>query len=340
MVFSQNITPTRLDVRWGADFHARVDMFQHPTRLPSGNPVMVYRHGGGGWLYDKRLPWTALGTFNVLANWLMQQSELPFDFWSVGSPQYDWSAPIPSGHLPTTRPEPLTRAVVFPENVEWLKTFYQWANRHALGGQIVPELGTDLGHTKGDYIGLGSSFGTLMQTTAQFSGPRVPGTTNAVIAPGGRFGPYAGGGGVKGLLLFAALLDIRTLAGLDQIYQGHLTGLYGTHSQGQWNRVPTWMKAAFSPLAYLEAGQTRYAVPHYIVHEQVGNGLKPYGDPATGAGNDPHDAAMNAPWIAALTAAGIPAVGEVVPLGDWETEVAGAALSQRVLTWARGVLNR
>lgn len=343
MAFSQNITPTHLDVRWGADLHCRVDILQHAVRLPEGNPVAVIRSGGGGMSRDKREPWVAGEPFNGFANWLNQQTALPIDVWSVSTPQSHYTLPVVAAHLATTFDDQLTRPVLFPENVDWLKTFFQWANRFAVGGEVLPELGTNLGHRAGDYIGVGREFGALLQAVASFSGPKPPATSNGQLIPGGRFGPYGTSSSIKGLVLLDLVVDVRNLAGVEQVYWGALKGLFGTYEQLlEWQRIPTWVKAAASPIAYIERGEVRNVVPQYLVYQGLGNHLKPYGDPATGAGADVRDSAQLNTYAAALASV-VPAlryVGEAIAVGDWETEVNGAALSSRVFAFMRAALGR
>lgn len=343
MPFSQDITPTHIDLRWGPDHHCRVDILQHATRLPEGNPVFVIRFGGGGMTRDKREPWVAAGALNVFANWLNQQTALPVDVWSVSTPQSHYQSPVVAAHLTTTFDDYLTRPVLFPESVYWLKSFFQWANRHAVGGEDVPELGATLGHRAGDYIAVGREFGALLQAVAAFSGPNPPATSNGQLIPGGRFAPYGTSSAIKGLVLLDLIPDVRKIAGIESIYWSSMRGLFGTYVvQSEWERIPAWAKAAASPIAYIQRGETRFVVPQYLVQQNLGNHLKPYGDPATGAGADVRDSDQHTAYRAALdaTVPPLPYVAELIAPDDWETEVNGAALSSRVFTWARTVLNR
>lgn len=343
MPFSQNITPTILDARWGPDHHCRVDVLQHATRIPEGNPVLVIRHGGGGMTSDKREPWVAGGAFNVLANWLHQQTALPFDVWSIATPQSHYGSPVSAAHLSTTYNDRLTRPVLFPESVEWLKFFFQWANRYAVGGDVLPETGATLGHKAGDYIAAGREFGALLQAVAAFSGPHPPATTNGQLLPGGRFAPYGTSSAVKGLVLLDLITDVRAPGGIEQVYWSAMQGLFGTYGAlNEWQRVPASAKAAASPIAYVQRGETRHVLPQYLVQQGLGNHLKPYGDPATGAGADVRDSDQHLAYVAALnaTAPVLPFTAELIVASDWETEVNGAALSSRVFNWARTVLNR
>lgn len=344
MVFSQNITPDHLDVQWDIDAHCRVDIALHSVRAPEGNPAFVIRNSGdGGMGRDKREPWVAGQPFNVLANWLLQQTIMPCDVWSVSTPQSHWGNPVSAAHLSTTSDERMTRPVLFPESVYWLKTFFQWANRFAVGGEVHWQLGTTLGHKAGDYVGVGRGFGALLQAVACFSGPRPPATSNGQLIPGTEFGPYGTTSAIKALVLHDLPIDVRNLAGVEQLYWFAMRGLFGTYETiAEWQSVPQWVKAQASPLAYVQRGETRFMVPQYLVGTAVGNRIHPFGDPATGAGSDIRDAQQWSDYNVALAAVVPPSVraGEIIVDGAWETELAGAAISQRVLDFCRLALNR
>jgi len=340
MAYSQNVTTGQLvlDVRWGSDLHARVDLFKHATRLPGGNPVFVIRHDGL-MTGDRRAPWVAGGRLNVFANWLNQQTALPCDVWSVESPQMRWDSPTAAAHLTTTTDEAATRAVYAPESVEWLRSFVQWAKRHAEGGEPHPDLGATLGNHVRDIFGVGDALGALLWAIAAYAGPRAPKTSGGTLVQGVRFGPYATDSTLRGLVLLGMPIDLRSIGG-EQVYPTAVRGLFGTLTTGEWNRVPQLAKAACSPLAYVQRGETRWHVPQYVVHEDLGNHVKPYGDPATGAGADLRDGAQWTTYTQALAAANLSWAGELIATNDWNDEALGAAISARVHTWARAVMGR
>lgn len=89
-----NLEPHLKDVRWGDDFAQTFDVLRHPVRDPGGNPVLVYRHGGGATLRDKRLPWIASGNGNPLAFYCNNISSPHFDVISIGTRQAAWDLPM------------------------------------------------------------------------------------------------------------------------------------------------------------------------------------------------------------------------------------------------------
>lgn len=337
MVLNVNIVPTHLDVRWAHDVHCRVDILKHPTRSPDGNMAFVYRHGGGGINRDKRLPWVAGGTCNLLANYLMAQP-FPVDFWSVESPQAKWGTPISAAHLPTTTNEVETVPVLFPKSADYLRLFAQWAKFHAFGREPVPELGVDLGHNPSRMIGVGSSYGACLWAWTALGGRRAPRTTAGRFGCNGRFGPYPDDSSMAGLVLFEMPIDLRNLGGVDQTYWGAIPGLLGAFTLPEWLKIPAHVKAAASPLAYLQAGETANYTPQYVIHEDVGNHVKPYGDPATGGGANVHDGAQWGTYTGALAAANLSWAGELTVANAWSDETEGPLISARVLSWARGVV--
>lgn len=81
------LVPQIVDRKWGRDWHQRFDYLQHPTRDPGGNPVLLYRHPGGGNSGTKGSVWTvnqgANGFANYLANVRTAAGDTHFDFASI-----------------------------------------------------------------------------------------------------------------------------------------------------------------------------------------------------------------------------------------------------------------
>lgn len=163
-----NLSPHLKDIRWGSDFAQTFDVLRHPVRDPGGNPVLVYRHGGGATLRDKRLPWIASGNGNPLAFYCNNITSPHFDVISIGTRQAAWD--LPMGSSPKNDDfgwqAPKLGRSVFPPHV--------W-DEFKLAIIAIKARAADLGINPNKIIVMGTSFGADTFITLALT-PPISGT--------------------------------------------------------------------------------------------------------------------------------------------------------------------
>lgn len=88
------LTPTLQDQYYGPNAHQRFDLYRHPIRDRGGNPVFIYRHGGGWQSKDKRLLSVDTDESNTLAFALLGDQDVHFDVISINTRQARWDTPV------------------------------------------------------------------------------------------------------------------------------------------------------------------------------------------------------------------------------------------------------
>ena len=89
------LTPTTQDTFYGPSIHQSYDVYRHSVRDPGGNPVIIYRHGGGWAGNDKRDIGVDANAPNRLAAYLLARTaptDTHFDIISVESRQRSFSS--------------------------------------------------------------------------------------------------------------------------------------------------------------------------------------------------------------------------------------------------------
>jgi hypothetical protein len=315
-----DLTPQILDRRWGEDFHERLDILQHSTRLAGGNPCVIFRHGGGASAGDKRYPWVHNNTGNPLATYLNQLSApgiTPFDVISVGTPQASWGSPISAPHLGSTFDEPITTSGIFPRSFKSAQRVVAWVKQHA------EELGLS-----GECILYGGSFGAQLWLATQAWPPLV--VTRSAAQQLGRYEARRADSRALGIINEAGQIDYRNLEGVDQILWTWGDDIVGAYTQTEWDALPVGMKEAISVMAFLDKGDHRWIPPILSVYEVRGNHVKPYANP--------HDDSQLDTLHAALGVAGIPNVPMRIAIDQWIDPVLGPQLSQAVYAWMVSLL--
>lgn len=313
-----DLTPQILDRRWGDDFHERLDILQHPIRLPGGNPAVLFRHGGAMQSGDKRFPWTNGNTGNPLATYLngLGAGFTPFDFVSLGTPQAAFS-PISAPHLPTTFDEPRTIPSYYPDNYKALPRAIAWLREHRA------EFGLS-----GQFIGYGGSAGAHLYLATQCWPPllRLRSETqrfykNEALREDSR---------VLGIINESGQIDYRNILGVDQILWTWGDAHFGAWTQTEWDNVPNEMKASISIMAFLERGDIRWVPPILSVYEIRGGHVHPY--------SNPHDDAQLDTLHDKLDELGLPNERHRIQVDDWTDATAGPILSQQVYAWMVSLL--
>lgn len=270
-----SLTPQVVDRRWGPSVHHRYDVLQHPVRDHGGNPAIIWRHGSFGGS-DKRVPWIASGAGNALAHYLNQSArEVHFDFISVGLRQGAWNNPSdthPSNASIGWYDEPIDGPTHYPDTFEDMK-------RAILA---IKSAAYDLGINPGRLIVGGDSAGADVAFHSQFTEPWY----RDYAGPVGGSSRFRDGDGfdsrVQGILWHRGQPDFRYVTGTStETHVGSVwQNLFGTFTDAERAALPTHLRDAVSPLAYLERGDTRWAVPLYAMYDSVGVGVttKPYSD--------------------------------------------------------------
>lgn len=97
-----DIVPTSslVDVRYGPDAHQRYDVAKHSVTDPTGNPCILWRHGGGWNTNDKRQPFfrsqRGNNLFEVLLNNHRGPNDMHFTCISYETRQAAWGSPLQS----------------------------------------------------------------------------------------------------------------------------------------------------------------------------------------------------------------------------------------------------
>lgn len=167
-------TPTFSNVRWGGDAWSLCDIYQNPTRLSGGNPVVFVRHGGGGtvgsyvdgrdstngedfyflmWLNGRTNP----GTLGASA-----QPSLPWDIVHFTSGQETWSNTTNVGALGDKINR--SRSVYFPDAIRDCQ--------RAIAS--IKSLGSTYGFNPNRVVTYGNSHGATLTGLSQLAPPLMP----------------------------------------------------------------------------------------------------------------------------------------------------------------------
>lgn len=292
-----DLFPQTLDFDLGEGCFA--DILQHPEHVTGKTPAMVFLHGGGGIVGDRRAIWPDGGSMNRFATHLFGSQQSAFDVISLGLPQFANQGHSQSGHLQPIVPTPT--GAVYPESFDLL-------------GYSLDRIG-QLFEPSGIVLA-GASYGAIQAGVQMLRAP-LP---------------------IAGVIGYYLVPDVRAQGGVDSMHWSALKGLFGTTTLAQWNAVPVTKKREASFRWYLERGATANYRPVYGIFERIGDHIKPYGDPAR-PGSAIHDGAQLGTLVQALTAAGLPHESDLLPVqGAWETAQFGDPLSQRVEKWMLGLL--
>jgi acetyl esterase/lipase len=336
------IIPTVADIRWGRSMCQRMDQLKHPIRDAGGNPWIAHRHGGGGVVGSKEADWISTvggGTFANFAQYLntvkTAASDTHFDCIALGTRQAILSPPQFRGDQ-----------AFFPECVLDVKRAIMTIKTRAAEMGLDPNKGFLMGESHGGWL-------TLM---TMCTAPLV-GNGGSKTEQLRRYGAASFDSTVRGYISQSGMIDVRRTANVDQIHFTNLQAWFGTRADianetgtapnntgVEWNAVTADLKAATSPLAYIENNDTRYFRPLYITGAIVGNHVHPYGDPnGSGSGDfgpSVHDSKQATDLYAAMQAKGLNATLNLFNRGDFDIfgSPTATALSLQLYTWLQGIL--
>lgn len=332
------ITPTISDFRYGRRLFQKLDTYQHPIRDAGGNPAVIKLHGGGGVVGAKEDTWTG-GTNTNFAEYLHTTrnaaSDLHFDTIAVETRQKIFTTPQFRGDQ-----------AYFPETIIDVKRAIIAIKARAA------ELGID--PTK--LFLMGESHGGWKTLMCMCTAPLV-GAGGGAPEQLRRLDQTNYDSIVRGYISQSGMIDVRRTGNVDQIHYASLGAWFGTRDDAanqtgafpndtgvEWNAVPAQLKAAASPLAYVEAGATRFFRPLYITGATSGNHTHPYADPAgpTGPDGGPniHDGQQGLDLYNAMKARGLSATDGRYAQGSWDTfgSAAATAVSLGVYNFMASVL--
>lgn len=307
-----NLTPNYMYVPYGTNVHEHISILKHPVRLANGNPVFVCRHGGAGIGGDWRLFVVPGGReLNLFCNYVLTQTAFPCDIILLETPQWDWQFPTVCTHLPTSHDEPVTQLLTYPNNVDSLKLALEWIQNHSKGQLPVAAIGGDLDIDPEQIRFFGHSHGARLGLVAMFT-YELP---------------------ITCLVNYQGPTDVRKDAvGLDTVHWSALQGDAGINSQATWDLVPRLTKQKLSPDWFIQRGLVSHAKPQYVIFEDVGDGIHPFGDPAR-PGSNYHDAAIYHTYTNLLAAASLPHEKELITHNSWSDTT-----SEHILQWANDVI--
>lgn len=237
---------------WGAQPWEKFDVYPHATRDPTGNPVIVYRHPGGGiggyyndvWTTNRAPAWffKYLHTTTSLG--------LHFDVISVETAQRSIDT-LATGRKTFV----LGHANDFQRAVSALKQ--------------IGRIGFSGGTYKSDprrYVGWGESHGANVEALSQVM-PRI-------FAPpiwGEKSSFSTSDPALNAIVYHIGQPDVRDGVSL----YSNMVGWQGTNlaAATQWNALPVALKQAMSLQWYVEQGN---GVPLYIMYAVLGDHIKPY----------------------------------------------------------------
>lgn len=255
------LTPTTVDAFYGNDAHQRYDHYKHPIRDPGGNPLFVYRHGGGWQTKDKRLLSIDTDESNTLASYLLGSQDVHFDVISINTRQARWDTPVSSAAFGYN--EACDRPTYFPEAWVDYKRAILFFKLNA----------AQLGINPAKIIAGGSSAGACMALWSQCTPPLVTGPSNEGSG-------YQGGqiqratnirqtsGNLRarmdsttlGVWYHLGLPDFRLVGSTETVTASQWYSVYGVANATAAAALSTAAREAISAIAYIEKN-TPYWVP-------------------------------------------------------------------------------
>lgn len=302
-----NLTPDFTNVVWGSGPNEMYDLYRGPGTGP--RRVVTFLHFGGGTSWDHKQPALAgSGGGNALAYYLTRSPVAeaigPTDFISLNYEQFRWDFPTPVTHIPpyVSTPNPTIMPAQRTRLLAFFNTYFPANLNTTLPGASGPNNWEINRHH-----GFGSSQGGVLLTLQMFL-TGLP---------------------IRTLIVESPIPDYRSLI----VYWQTAEGMYGDGSFAAWVARALSDKNAITELLQLGVLPATYK-PMQILNAIGGNGIIPYGDPATGANFSIHDTAQ---WQALKTALeDILAThrAEKFERGAWQDPNLGAhQISMRTADW-------
>ena len=313
-----DLTPTTADIRYAPSLQCRLDYFANATVQNGGNAAWVFAHGGG-WNGTDR---TAMRLTDANGHSPCEYallSGLTVNKWNVFS--IDFRQAAQTGVNKNSYPS------YFPEQYEDCSRAIQFLRDHASTYNLNPQKIVFAGYSAGSTMALYAAFRRSMP---YFSGTR--------FIPTARFA-YRSSSIPNAVLNALGVIDVRFDEALGvETFPGTgvsaLPALFGTSTADggtEWGAVDRNLKAAASPLAYVEEAPLEAQAPVYSAYYNTGTLTKPF--------VSLHPSQQAATLHTALTTAGVPNAFEIIANGppgggggggDWDDSVLGPQINARV----------
>ena len=240
------LTPTTQDTFYGPSIHQSYDVYRHSVRDPGGNPVIIYRHGGGWASNDKRDIGVDANASNRLAAYLLARTaptDTHFDIISIESRQRSFS----SSGAAFGYAQPNDMPSYFPEAWDDVKLAIVHIKQNAASLGIDPK----------KVVLLGNSAGATTLWWSQLTAPLiVDGVDSRALA----------------MMFEKPLVDFRRDSGNTETYNSASDNFYdyvfGTSSGvGAYPgaTLSTAIRNAASIAWYYETNQLTYAIPTMVL---------------------------------------------------------------------------
>jgi hypothetical protein len=240
------LTPTTQDTFYGPSIHQSYDVYRHPVRDVGGNPVLVYRHGGGWASNDKRDIGVDGNASNRLADYLLKRTlptDTHFDIISVESRQFSFS----SSGAAFGYAQPNDAPAFFPEAWDDLKLALVHIKQNA----------TTLGIDPKKMVLFGNSAGATTMWWSQLTAPLVvDGVDSRALA----------------MIFEKPLVDFRrdgagteTYSSATDNFYDYVFGTVAGVGAYPGTQLSTATRNAASIAWYYETNQLQYAIPTLIM---------------------------------------------------------------------------
>lgn len=286
------ISPTKTAVRWGPERWQVFDYYAHPTRdQDTGNPCLIYRHGGGGWTSSYKEPWPDAATLRPLIDYLHSNSRTThFDIISIETAQRGYTDAVDA--VSGIRP---TKLAWLPDQITDLKRGICAIKRWGVG--VDNDTGFRINPFK--LILCGNSHGGLLAGLATMTAP--------LLGHGAQYSylhrlwePKGYDSTTRGVILSGAQVDCRNIGGTDYIGFANTYAWFGTRYDlnTEWNALSSHMKTSMSIRAYFENGDTSFYTPMFTLYGETGAHTYPL--------SDPHDSVQRTDLNTAIANAKLP----------------------------------
>lgn len=275
-------------VSYGPSVHQWYSLNLHPVRDPGGNPLLIYKHGGGAVEKDARLCWIPNGNGNSIS-WYLQGNgashpggggvtapvlDLHLDVASVNCRQAKYNIPVTVHSQNGANGwfnEPWTGSTYFPDAWNDLK----------LAIAHLKDFARERGQDPYKFLGMGSSYGGMQTAWACLTPPLrgMGGAPSDFHRPGSTY--RKSDSTLLGAILHITPIDVRNdtalAPGADFIDESALRGFFGTANSTEWNQVQASQKAAISIFAHIESGSAWYPPGGFhTIYQDLGGGAATY----------------------------------------------------------------
>lgn len=293
-------------LRWGDEANQVFDYYPHSTRDTGGNPVLIYRHPGGGDSGNYQSVWTESSRWKMYFMQYVHDTtglDLHFDVISVETAQRSWDASFAAGK----------KSFILQQIADAQRCIIALKR---MGVRGIGSSSYKLDPSK--FILMGDSHGSNLWSLSQVMPPLIEmnnrtsqGYGEPGIAGGPRIYASVDTSSAAGVIYYIGQPDVRSAA----MAYTNLGGWFGcsvTDGGTQIANIPTQLRESVSLQWYLEQGLTRYWCPHYVAYATTGAHTKPY--------SNAHDSQQGTDLVTAIQAKNLPLAYNIgYSEADWAT---------------------